>query len=196
MTFESLLDRPIAFHRCFVTLTGSIPAALMLSQAIYWSKRTTKGSAWFYKTQKEWEEETGLSRTEQDSARRKLRDLGFWFEDRRDVPAKLYFRVDAQKLQSRLQESCDLDEVKPAAKMQENPQPLRLTETTTQKEPSLPSQGREETFPWCFETIAVQMGRKHRLPSLSSFEGARADRVVEFLRSRGFAARILDTEAA
>ena len=30
-----LLDRPIAFHRCFVTLTGSVTAALMLSQALY-----------------------------------------------------------------------------------------------------------------------------------------------------------------
>lgn len=143
MTFESLLDRPIAFHRCFVTLTGSIPAALMLSQAIYWSKRTTKGSAWFYKTQKDWEEETGLSRTEQDSARRRLRELGFWFEDRRDVPAKLYFRVDAQKLQSSLQESCNLDEAKPAAKMGQNPQSLRLTETTTHK-----TTEREELADW------------------------------------------------
>ena len=29
------LDRPIAFHRCFVTLTGSVTVALMLSQAVY-----------------------------------------------------------------------------------------------------------------------------------------------------------------
>ena len=30
-----LLDRPIAFQRIFVNLTGSINAALFLSQAVY-----------------------------------------------------------------------------------------------------------------------------------------------------------------
>jgi hypothetical protein len=33
-----LLDRPIAFHRIFVELTGSVLAAVMLSQAFYWSR--------------------------------------------------------------------------------------------------------------------------------------------------------------
>lgn len=94
MDLTGLLDRPIAFHRVFVTLTGSVAAALMLSQAIYWSLRTKDPNGWFYKTQEEWEEETGLTRREQETARKQLRGTGFWQEDRRDVPAKLFFRID------------------------------------------------------------------------------------------------------
>ena len=64
-----LLDRPIAFHRCFVTLTGSVTAALMLSQALYWQRRCKEPEGWWYKTLEEWTEETGLNRRETEAAR-------------------------------------------------------------------------------------------------------------------------------
>ena len=49
-------------------------------------------------TQIEWERETGLTRSEQETARRKLRDLGYLEERRRGLPAKLYYRVNMQKI--------------------------------------------------------------------------------------------------
>lgn len=75
-----LLDRPIAFHRCFVTLTGSITAALMLSQALYWQQRTKHDGGWWFKKQEEWTDETGLSRREQENARQSLRKLKLLYE--------------------------------------------------------------------------------------------------------------------
>jgi hypothetical protein len=103
-----LLDRPIAFHRCFVDLTGSVAAALMLSQAVYWTriKRREKpeSDGWFYKTQAEWEEETALKRHDQERARKALRDTTFWCEDRRGLPAKLYFSVDLEALERALRQ--------------------------------------------------------------------------------------------
>lgn len=93
-----LLDRPIAFHRCFVTLAGSITAALMLSQALYWQKRTKDHDGWWYKTRDEWTAETGMKRKEQEGARRKLRKLGLLHEQRRGVPAQLWYRVDEIRL--------------------------------------------------------------------------------------------------
>jgi hypothetical protein len=131
LSLESLLDRPIAFHRCFVTLTGSVPAGLMLSQAIYWSRRTRK-DGWFYKSQKEWEEETGLTRREQDSARRSLKATGFWEEDLRGVPATMNFRVNVEKLLSSLAESAKLDRQNPPSLLGGNRQALLLTETTAE----------------------------------------------------------------
>ena len=89
-----LLDRPIAFHRSFVDLTGSVTAALMLSQAVYWSQRSSHPDGWFWKTQAEWETETGMGRYEQETARRILRDFDWWSEERRGVPAKLWFHID------------------------------------------------------------------------------------------------------
>ena len=93
-----LLDRPIAFHRCFIDPTGSITAALMLSQALYWQQRTKDPDGWWYKTREEWREETGMSRWEQEEARKRLRRVGVMREERRGIPARLWYRVDEEQL--------------------------------------------------------------------------------------------------
>ncbi len=93
-----LLDRPIAFHRCFVTLTGSVTAALMLSQALYWQQRAKSDDGWWFKTRDDWTEETGMARREQEGARKKLRNLGILQEDLRGVPATLWYKVDETRL--------------------------------------------------------------------------------------------------
>lgn len=98
-----LLSRPIAFHRPLAEITGSVTAGLMLSQALYWNERTDNPDGWFYKSQPEWEEETTLSRREQESARTRLRQCGFWQEERRGVPARLFYRVDLDALAEALQ---------------------------------------------------------------------------------------------
>jgi hypothetical protein len=103
----------------------------MLSQAIYWSRRTRK-DGWFYKSQKEWEEETGLTRREQDTARRSLKATGFWEEDLRGVPATMNFRVNVEKLLSTLAESAKLDGPNPPSLLGGKRQALLLTETTTE----------------------------------------------------------------
>ena len=93
-----LLDRPIAFHRCFVTLTGSVTAALMLSQALYWQRRCKDPEGWWYKTRDDWAEETGLSRYEQEGARKRLRELGVMQEHLRGLPATIWYRVNEERL--------------------------------------------------------------------------------------------------
>ena len=98
MTIYDLLDRPIAFHAPLVDLTGSITAALMLSQAIYWSKRTKHDGGWFYKSREEWTEETRMSRDEQETARKKLRASGFWQERYDRVNHRKWYRVNQAAL--------------------------------------------------------------------------------------------------
>lgn len=99
MDVLTLLDRPIAFHRCFVDLTGSITAALFLSQAVYWQRRVPEDRAgWWFKSQTEWTEEIGLSRREQETARLRLKQIGVLQEERRGVPAKLWYRIDEDTL--------------------------------------------------------------------------------------------------
>ena len=97
ITAELLLDifdLPVTFHRCLVPITGGVTAALMLSQAI-WTTQTIEPAAngWFSKAQEQWTDETGLSRWEQETARRALRTAGFMEERRIGMPAKLWFRV-------------------------------------------------------------------------------------------------------
>ena len=97
ITAELLLDvfdLPVSFHRCLVPITGGVTAALMLSQAI-WTSQSIEPAAkgWFSKSQDQWSDETGLTRWEQETARRALRGAGFLEERLVGMPAKLWFRV-------------------------------------------------------------------------------------------------------
>ncbi len=95
---DLVLDRPIAFQRSFRKITGSTVAALFLSQAYYWSKRHDDDHGWFYNTQEDWEDETGLSRSEQETARKVLKRLGILEEKRVGVPARLYYRIHRERI--------------------------------------------------------------------------------------------------
>ena len=99
-----VFDLPVTFHRCLVPVTGSVTAALMLSQAIWASQAAeVHEDGWFAKSRDEWEEETGLSRWEQQTARRVLRDGGFLEERRVGIPARLCFRVRSAEVLRALQ---------------------------------------------------------------------------------------------
>jgi hypothetical protein len=145
MRASDLLDRPIAFHRCLAELGGSVNAGLMLSQAIYWAKRTKAADGWFWKTAEEWQEETYLTRTEQATARKQLKRLSCWHEELRGVPAKLFYRVDLDELDRLLFENKDAGNVqaslqepdKPVCRIPENKnagtiKSFLLAETTTE----------------------------------------------------------------
>lgn len=149
-SLSDLLDRPIAFHRPFVRIGAGITGAVMLSQAVYWSRRTSDADGWFYKSQIEWEEETGLTRYEQEGARKALGRIGVLEEQRAGVPARLYYRVNAKALRAiligEIPQTGVLVDPKPdwgnsPNKKGENPQ--SLTETTTETTTEITS----ETLP-------------------------------------------------
>lgn len=96
-----LLGRHIAFHRRLVDLTANVKAALMLSQAIYWTRHgrdIAMNDGWFFKTGEQWTMETGLSAKEQATARELLRDLAILCERRIGLPARLHFRLCVDQL--------------------------------------------------------------------------------------------------
>jgi hypothetical protein len=93
-----LPDKPIAFNRDYVRIGCGIKGSLMLSQAVYWSKRTTSDDETFWKTQKEWEEETGMTRNEQMSALKILKKLKFIKVFKRGIPAKNHYLVNVNNI--------------------------------------------------------------------------------------------------
>jgi hypothetical protein len=97
ITTELLLDvfdAPVSFHRCLVPITGGVTSALMLSQAIWTTQSLEQADqGWFSRSQEQWRLETGLTRWEQETARRALRRAGLIEERRLGMPAKLWFRV-------------------------------------------------------------------------------------------------------
>jgi hypothetical protein len=95
---DNILDRPIAFNPSFKKITGSTNAALLLSQAFYWSKRTADKDGWFYKTREDWMDETGLTLEELDGARAKCKASGVMEEKLKGVPATVHYRVNKPKV--------------------------------------------------------------------------------------------------
>lgn len=134
------LDRPIAFQPVFARMTGSINAALFLSQAFYWQKRCKK--EWWWKTMEDWQEETCLSRREQETARAKLRELGLIKEQRKGSPAKLFYSVDYTAIGNELAKMAQSDNLSMAesdilkesesANLDRRNQPISYSETTTE----------------------------------------------------------------
>lgn len=97
----------VLFYRGFVDLGCGVTGSLMLSQALYWDQNEAaqKRGGWFYKTQDEWAKETGMSRREQETARKRLKELGFIEEKRQGVPAKIWFRVCVNQIDLAVQTS-------------------------------------------------------------------------------------------
>jgi hypothetical protein len=93
-------DRVIAFRSALAHLGGGALAGLLLSQFWYYSNLPTSQArdGWFYMTMSEIEAETGMTRTEQETARRRLRTLGLLEEDKRGIPPTLHFRLDAARM--------------------------------------------------------------------------------------------------
>jgi hypothetical protein len=147
------LSRTIAFQRSFVTITGSINAALMLSQAVYWSPKTKDPDGWFYKSAEEWEDELGLTWEQQNLARKKLREAGIWEEKREGVGSPIFFRVNQGNLECTLREMLNDHSVlpgmanqgKPESPVRESPNIIQQTTTETTTETTNTSARQAET---------------------------------------------------
>jgi hypothetical protein len=150
--WKTLLTRPIAFHPPLAEISGSVTAGILLSQMVYWSTRTKNKDGWFYKTREDWKQETALTRREQETARKMLKERGLIEEALRGVPATLHFRVLDENVEKALviyckslelnswHESAQLVGTKAPNKMggnvptsrAESAQHLSLSETTTE----------------------------------------------------------------
>lgn len=100
-----LLDRPIAYQPAFAQLrAGKVKsgptAAVLLSQLVYWHNRMD--GEWMYKTREDIKKETGLSRDEQETARKRLIALGVLQEELRGVPATLHYKINSERLEQLL----------------------------------------------------------------------------------------------
>ncbi len=100
-TFLRELGQPVAYYPKLAKITGSILANLFLCQMYYWQGKQEDPTGWIYKTQAQIEAETGLSRTEQETARRLLRQRGLIKERYSGLPRKLDFWLDEDELENR-----------------------------------------------------------------------------------------------
>ncbi len=99
-----MLGPAVAYHRTLAGIGGGVHAGLLLSRALYLTRiqSTRQLDAWICNSTARWSEELGLTRREQEGARRDLQRIGIWEEALRGVPASLVARVRLEDLLSLL----------------------------------------------------------------------------------------------
>jgi len=86
----------------------SCPDALagnLLAQSDRHGQSRGKDNGWFWKTRDEWEAELGLSRWEQETARKQLRHTKFWLEKDKRLEHKIFFSIDFVELEKALEQA-------------------------------------------------------------------------------------------
>ncbi|WP_395065419.1 hypothetical protein [Paraburkholderia silvatlantica] len=101
--------RPIAFGTHLARITGHPKDAMLLSQLVYWTRRGRDvggNGGWVHKTREHWFAEMGLSREEQENARRRLRGRNLVMEWRGGRPACLHYRLDVRAMSTAVRANC------------------------------------------------------------------------------------------
>jgi len=92
------IGRPVVYYPSLNAITGGVAATVFLANLFQWSGTQRDPNGWIFKTQEEIEVETGLSRREQETARKQLRTATLLKEERRGVPARLYYLIQVETL--------------------------------------------------------------------------------------------------
>jgi hypothetical protein len=93
-----LLGPSLAYHRRLAGIGGGVHAGLLLSRALHLTRLRVRRQLreWIGSSADVWTEQIGLTRYEQEIARRNLADAGVWEEtlDRNSAPARARIRLD------------------------------------------------------------------------------------------------------
>ncbi|MBD2457311.1 hypothetical protein H6G80_24945 [Nostoc sp. FACHB-87] len=95
------IGNSVAYYPKLVAVTGGVLPNLFLCQMYYWLGKQKNPEGWIYKTQAEIEKETGLTRKEQETARKFLKARGLLQEKYTGCPRRLEFWLDKNALNQR-----------------------------------------------------------------------------------------------
>ena len=98
--------RVIAYRPNLARLFGGVIAEVFFEQIFYWQDKSDSELG-VYKTQEELEIETGLSRKEQETARKLLREKGVLIETHKRLEHRMYYKIDCEKLDELLATSAN-----------------------------------------------------------------------------------------
>jgi len=105
---KALLSSPVAYHASIARMMKSLPCAAMLSQGMYWQQiAEKKGEEWFWVTTEQWFFQVGVTKDQQDLARKKMIEAGFWKEKKMGIPCRLFYKIDCSILISMLSQFLD-----------------------------------------------------------------------------------------
>lgn len=89
-------EKPIAYHSIYARITGSLAGGVLLSQIIYWWFAMKENE--FYKANKDFISETGMSVREFNTAKKTLKEKGFISVALKGVPRQSYYTVHIENV--------------------------------------------------------------------------------------------------
>ena len=95
--YNILGSKTIAYNANLAKVLGSVKAAILLGQLLYWNNKG-EDKEWIYKKTEELQEETALTYSEQTSAINICKEKGVLEVKLARIPATRHFRVNNEKL--------------------------------------------------------------------------------------------------
>ena len=99
-----IIGKPIAYYPQLAKPLGGVNASLLFGHFFYWHDKG-RSELGVYRTADEIEVETGLSRDEQRTARRKLRERGVLIETEKRIEHRIYYKLDLDRFDEIISQS-------------------------------------------------------------------------------------------
>lgn len=106
------LGRAVAYYPELGIKLGNPLAGILLCQLIYWNDKTDNALG-IYKSSDEWTAETGMSYSQQRTARKLLRSLGLLVETEKRLEHKIFFKLDVEAFDKWFQDGLENNDEKP-----------------------------------------------------------------------------------
>lgn len=109
--FNKYFDTPAIWYQPAFGLIFGVTSGVMLSQLIYWHDIGSKKD-WTYKTMKDMRRETGLTRTQQETAINRLTEAGILEVKNKGIPQTRHFKLNLDTLHEALpslKKTCNLN---------------------------------------------------------------------------------------
>ena len=133
-------DSVITIPKIYIDFTGDLTTAAILNQLVFYSDKGKRSDGFFYKSYKEWEEETGLTKRQVSYSIGKIKDLGLVETKLKKANGSptIHYKLDYDKLLDsivtkchyRLEQNVTIDSDKVSQSLTENTTEI-TTENTT-----------------------------------------------------------------
>lgn len=145
----------VTYHIAVAEALDSVAGAIFAEQIAFWQDRSEDG--WVFRSTEEIQEYTGLKRVAQEGARKTLKNCAVMEEKRRGMPARLYYRLDLEKL-TNLIVGTDKQECRNLQTCSQEPT-NRSIEGVEREEQSSVETGEPEAKPQAAPKKAMTMGQ-------------------------------------
>jgi hypothetical protein len=130
---DLLPNRTVGYSPDLARIVGGATTGLFLSQLLFLSDKGHDPNGWVYKSEQEMGRETGLTKREQQTARRKLLSLGVIAIERRGFKFTYHFRIVWERLYQVIQQfqrgqNVSTEKVEPAQNVPAQPEQNVSTE--------------------------------------------------------------------